>query len=175
MMTSTRIKIWIAALLSGLVLTIIVRGGPVLGTTVIKMDVAKLSQAAAFVVEGEVVETNCAWNREHTQIHTYVTFDLTDVYAGKATLGRMQIRLLGGAVGDTAMVIPGAPQFAVGERVVLFLHGTGQYIPIVGFHQGKLSFSVDPKTGREVVGNQDVGFFDKQELKSLVVKAREGR
>jgi hypothetical protein len=146
---------------------------PANGTTVRSMDVASLSQAAASVVEGYVVGTRCAWNEERTQIYTYVTLEVTEVYAGGARVGPMEIRLLGGAVGDTAMIIPGAPGFAKGEHLVLFLHDDpGLYIPVVGLQQGKLSFTVDQKTGLEVVGNSSVGFFDKQELKSLVVGAR---
>ncbi|MGB7060914.1 MAG: hypothetical protein WBF13_01000 [Candidatus Zixiibacteriota bacterium] len=165
------------ALLAALVLLVVIIGSiPAGGTTVRSLDVTSLSLAAASVVEGDVVGTRCAWNEEHTQIYTYVTLEVTDVYAGSARVGIMEIRMLGGAVGDTAMIIPGAPGFAKGEHLVLFLHDDpGLYIPVVGLHQGKLSFTVDQKTGLEVVGNPQVGFFDKQELKSLVVRARERR
>ncbi len=165
------------ALLAAFVLVIAAVGAiPADATTVRSMDVTSLSRAAASVVEGHVVGTRCAWNEEHTQIYTYVTLDVTEVYAGGARVGVMEIRLLGGAVGDTAMIIPGAPGFANGEHLVLFLHDDpGLYIPVVGLNQGKLSFTVDQRTGLEVVGNPQVGFFDKQELKSLVVGARERR
>lgn len=175
-MILTKRKYWFVTLLSVVLVVMIIGVIPVTGTTLRKLDVTSLSQMAASVVEGDVIETRCAWNPEHTQIYTYVTFDVTDVYAGKATLGRMEFRLLGGAVDDTAMIIPGAPGFAEGEHLVLFLYDDPRlYFPVVGLYQGKLSFSVDPKTGLEIVGNQQVGFFDKQELKSLVVKARERR
>ena len=143
-------------------------------TTVEKMDVNRLSKIAESVVEARVTEVYCQWNSEHTQIYTYVTLDVSEVYAGKGSVGRTQIRLLGGAVGDTAMIIPGSPRFAIGEHVVLFLHDDPTlYIPIVGLTQGKLNFSVDLITGQEVVGNKYVGSFNKQALESAVIEARE--
>jgi hypothetical protein len=162
-----------APLAAFVVIVVAVGAIPAESTTVRSMDVTGLSRAAASVVEGYVVGTRCAWNEEHTQIYTYVTLDVTDVYAGNTRVGVMEIRLLGGAVGDTTMIIPGAPGFAKDEHLVLFLYDDpGLYIPVVGLRQGKLSFMVDQKTGLEVVGNSPVGFFDKQELKSLVVRAR---
>jgi hypothetical protein len=175
-MTSTRGKCWFMTLLSVVLVVVVIGAIPVAGTTLRRMDVTSLSQTAARVVEGDVIETRCAWNPERTQIYTYITLEVTEVYAGKAELGRMEIRLLGGAVDDTAMIIPGAPGFAKGEHTVLFLYDNPQlYFPIVGLYQGKFSFLVDPKTGLEVVGNPQVGFFDKQELRSLVIRARERR
>lgn len=175
-MASTRGKCWFMTLLSVVLVVVIIGVVPAGGTSVRQLDVTGLSQMAASVVEGEVIEIRCAWNPERTQIYTYVTLDITEVYAGKGALGRIEIRLLGGVVGDTAMIIPGAPGFAKGERTVLFLYDDPRlYFPIVGLYQGKLSFLVDPKTGLEVVGNPQVGFFDKQELRSLVIKARERR
>jgi hypothetical protein len=175
-MTGARKRLWSVGFLSVLLAAMVVGVSPVAGTTVVKADVPALSRWAASVVEADVADVSYAWNAEHTQIHTYVTLNVTDVFAGDVAVGSMEIRLMGGAVGDTALTIPGAPTFTVGERVVLFLYDDpGLFIPVVGLYQGKLSFSVDPQTGREVVGNQHVGFFDKAELRSSVNRARGGR
>jgi hypothetical protein len=149
---------------------------PALGTSVVQMDVPGLSQNANIILEGRVTNIRSAWNSTRDQIYTYVTVNVTEVIAGQAVTGPMELRFLGGAVDNIAMVIADSPSFVVGERVLLFLQNEEQlYFPFVGMSQGKLFFRTDPVTGREVVGNDHVGYRSKQSLVTQVRRARSGR
>lgn len=69
---------------------------------------------------------------------TLVTFAVDDVVAGNAP-GTLTVRLAGGQIGDVRQSIDGMPEFAGGERYVLFLeHDQSPPLlsPIVGFNQG---------------------------------------
>jgi hypothetical protein len=88
----------------------------------------------------------------------------------------MEIRILGGRADDMVLHVPGAPQFDVDEKLVLFLHEDPTLlIPVVGLEQGKLSVTVDSATQTETIGNTHVGFFEKNTVKTIISNARSGR
>jgi hypothetical protein len=164
-----------ARVLLALVAAFSVIAPPARATTVLAMDVPALARAADRIVEGRVVATRSEWNESHDQIHTFLTLDLSAVHAGVAS-SPLEIRFLGGAVGDTSMVVFGAPGFAVGERVLLFLHEESQaHFPVVGMSQGKLGYSADTESGGELVGNGAVGFTTREALLETIGIARAGQ
>ena len=75
------------------------------------------------------------------------------------------VRVLGGTVGGVSMVIPGAPEFRVGETVLLFVRGNfADMFPFVGVQAGVFSVRRDDALGvdrvfdwkgRPVVGIRD--------------------
>lgn len=57
--------------------------------------------------------------------------------SSKAVPATLVVRTLGGKVGDMELVIPGAPRFAQGETVLLFVRGNlTEMFPFVGVQQG---------------------------------------
>ncbi|MFC1572959.1 hypothetical protein ACFL6M_05100 [Candidatus Eisenbacteria bacterium] len=166
---------WILLLVTA-VCALVATGPGVVATTLLTMDVPALSEMADCVLEGEIRGTRCVWNETHTQIHTYVSFDVTTVHAGECTPGTREFRMLGGAVADTAMIVDGSPSFGAGERVFLFMRDeSNSNFPIVGWKQGKLTFTIHAETSAERIGNVHVGYFDRDELIFAVQQAREGR
>jgi hypothetical protein len=142
-------------------------------TTVERMNLAALSQRSDDVIEARVLDVRAGWSPSHTQIFTTVKLDVIRVLGGGGAIGPREIRLLGGAVNDTSMVVEGMPQFVPGEVVALFVdERPGVYVPIYGAWQGKLVRSLDPVTGAERFGNASVGYFERSRLATLVARAR---
>jgi hypothetical protein len=69
---------------------------------------------------------------------TLVTFGVEEVVDGSVP-PVLELRFTGGRVGDVVQSIDGMPEFAVGERYVVFADANGEpplVSPIVGFNQG---------------------------------------
>ena len=61
------------------------------------------------------------------------------VLAGRAS-DKAHFRVLGGTVGDTTVMVSEMPRFSLGERVVVFLRGSGGRLPsVVGGPEGKIA------------------------------------
>jgi hypothetical protein len=112
-----------------------------------------LIRNAGAIVEGRVQSVESAWNAEATQIHTTVTLEVRRSHKGPPEPDRLQIRMLGGTVGDVTLAVIGQPSFDAGESVFLFLSPLwerGTY-PLVGGEHGKFTVATDPRTRREVL------------------------
>jgi hypothetical protein len=148
-----RVRSWLipAALVAGLAAT------PASATIVPPVSFETLVQTADVVFAGDVVQVEPRWvdTGSGRAIVTRVTFRVDRVLKGSPRL-QVALDLLGGRVGDTALLVPGVPQFAVGERVIVCARdGGGQVSPIVGFNQGRFRVTRDPQTGREYVTTHD--------------------
>jgi len=68
--------------------------------------------------------------------------------AVRPTPSSLVLRVLGGQVGDTALVVPGAPEFRAGQTVLLFVRGNlTEMFPFVGVQQGVFSVRRDAALG----------------------------
>ena len=105
-------------------------------TTVLPADLGELSRDARFIVRGQVVAQNARWTDDHRAIETIVTLQ-PDAYL-KGQLGEtVDFRVPGGRLGRFQSIMVGAPQFAVGQGVILFLGARGPSVPyILGLSQG---------------------------------------
>ncbi len=92
-----------------------------MATTVVVPSDTQLFAASRGVVEGTVREIRSRRIDGGRQIVTYVTLDVDTVHAGALEPGAVVLRELGGLVGDDFAIIHGAPEYAVGERVLVFL------------------------------------------------------
>jgi hypothetical protein len=87
-----------------------------------------------------VTGTRADWNQERTRIYTYVTLDVERYLKGGNGSRTETIRLLGGRVGPYLAMVPGTPQFRLGEEVLLFTAGAGARIPtVLGLSLGKFT------------------------------------
>ena len=105
-------------------------------TVVIPADLAELSREARAIVRGHVVAVDGRWTDDHRTIETLVTLEAESYLKGQ--FGELvQFRIPGGRLGRFRNVVIGAPQFAVGQRVIVFLGVSGPTIPhVLGLHQG---------------------------------------
>ncbi len=105
-------------------------------TVLVPADLAELSRDAQIIARGQVVAIDARWSDGHRAIETVVTLEAERVLKGE--VGRMvQFRVPGGVMGRYRNIVMGAPQFAVGQRVIVFLGASGPRVPFVlGFSQG---------------------------------------
>jgi hypothetical protein len=77
-------------------------------------------------------------------IDTYVTVDAQEVLSGVLAQRSLTLKLEGGFDGQRGLQIEGSPQFAAGERVLVFVQGNGvDVVPFVGWSQGVFRISRD--------------------------------
>ena len=65
------------------------------------------------------------------------------------------LRMLGGTVGTRTMEVDGAPKFAAGDRVIIFVKDNGrQFFPAVGFMHGVYRLRRSSEEAAETVYDQ---------------------
>jgi hypothetical protein len=135
-------------------------GGEAAATTLARMSVEQMSQAAQVIVRARCMENAVSWDAG--EIWTLTSFDVEEVWRG-STAARITVRLLGGRVGNLTSSVSGIPRFRPGEEVVLFLEATqrGDF-SVVSWEQGTFRIGSDVATGRERVtqGTASFATFD---------------
>lgn len=89
-------------------------------TTMIRLTVEEMTVRATDVLVGTVTRVESHWTDDHAQILTYVTVADTETLKGELH-GQVTFVQLGGQVDDRLMLVVGAPQFEVNQRVCVFL------------------------------------------------------
>lgn len=133
-------------------------------TIVVRQDLNDLAKNSEAVVRAVVRGEAAAWDADRRFIWTTTTFDVVETWKGTLA-GRASLRELGGEVGTQGMRVVGAPQYAAGEEVVLFLYKDAQgFWRTQGWTQGKFLLAADaerPGRGLAVASHAHVvaGFF----------------
>ena len=110
--------------------------GTVRGTVIVPADLAELSRDARAIVRGHVVAVDAQWTEARRTIETVVTLEPERYLKGQLG-GLVQFRVPGGTMGRYRNIVVGAPQFTVGQRVIVFLGASGPRVPFVlGLSQG---------------------------------------
>ena len=109
---------------------------PVSATVVIPADMGELSRDAVAIVRGRVSAIDARYTEDRRTIETTVTLEVEN--ALKGTPGpTLQFRVPGGELGRFRSIVVGAPEFSVGQRVVVFLGARGPSVPyVLGLNQG---------------------------------------
>jgi hypothetical protein len=123
------------------------------------MSMEQMAQGATVIVIGECTGTQSQWAGRN--LYTLATVLVTESLKG-APPQNVTVAIPGGIDGNRrfpiAMTYAGAPQFALGEEVVIFLDDTQSEIPntyaVMGFSQGK--FSVNQASNGEKVVMRDM-------------------
>lgn len=121
---------------------------PLSATVIVPANVAELAHDANLIARGTVVEVEGRWADGRRGIETIVTIEAETVLKGEPTR-TTQFRVPGGTLGRYRNIVMGAPQFAVGQRVIVFLGASGPQIPyLLGMSQGvyRVSASEDGRT-----------------------------
>jgi hypothetical protein len=105
-------------------------------TVIIPADLGELSRDALAIVRGRVAAIDPRWTEDRGTIETIVTLEVEGYLKG--ALGQVvRFRVPGGDLGRFRSIVVGAPEFAVGQHVVVFLGAHGPTVPhVVGFNQG---------------------------------------
>lgn len=118
---------WISILLSAATLR---------ATTLVPADLGELSRDALAIARGRVSSVDARWTDDRRTVETIVTLDV-ERYLKGGLGATVQFSVPGGRLGRYRSITVGAPAFAPGERVIVFLGATGPAIAhLVGFSQG---------------------------------------
>jgi len=111
-------------------------GPAVHATVVLPADLGDLSRDAIAIARGQVVDVEVRWADDRHSIVTDVTLAVESYLKGG--LGpTVQFRVPGGELGRLRSIVVGAPEFAIEERVVVFLGARGPMVPyVLGLSQG---------------------------------------
>jgi len=123
------------------------------------MSMEQMAQGAALIVLGECTGTKSQWVER--RLYTLATVTVTESLKGAAP-EKVTVAIPGGIDSNRrfpiAMTYAGAPQFSLGEGVVVFLDDTQSEIPdsysVMGFAQGK--FSINKASDGEPVVMRDM-------------------
>lgn len=127
------------------------------GATIVQaLDLEQLSKKADVVVHGDVVDQKTNWNTTRSRIYTVTRVRIRDPLKGPHKKGAViEIRQLGGTVGEITQSIVGNARLSPAEEVLLFLNHDPekQRHYIVGMAQGK--YAID-RSGKPAVVRHDL-------------------
>ena len=114
----------------------LVLGSSARATVLIPADLGELSRDARAIAYGRVAALDAQRTDDRGTIETIVTLEV-ETYL-KGGLGpTIRFRTPGGDLGRFRSVVVGAPEFAIDQRVVVFLGAHGPSVPyILGLSQG---------------------------------------
>jgi hypothetical protein len=105
-------------------------------TTVLPVDFAVMVHESESIVHGVVTDVRSQMTAERRSIETLVTVTVIERLKGAATR-QVVVRVPNGQVGRYRRITVGAPEFAEGDEVVLFLSGRAPLVPMpFGLNQG---------------------------------------
>ena len=113
-------------------------------TTVIPPTFDALVNSATSVFVGEAITVRSRWAAapRGRVIMTDVTFKVEEVWKGNLGAVTM-LEFMGGTIDGLTMEVVGMPEFAVGQRNVLFVSGERSVSPLVGFMYGRMKIERD--------------------------------
>lgn len=120
-------------------------------TTLVPADFSDLVREARTIARGRVAAVDGRWTEDRQSIETLVILQV-DAYL-KGPLGAtVQFRVPGGTLGRYRRVFVGAPEFAVDQRLIVFLGAQGPAIPhVLGLSQGVFSLVQSSDSARWLV------------------------
>jgi hypothetical protein len=149
-------------------LALLLPGAAAQATVMMPLDTRALTERADRVVLGSVESTESHWTSDHNAIYTDVTLRVTRVYKGTLQAGQtLVVRREGGTVDGIGMKVYGAPNFGVGEEVLVFLEKRGQATYTVGMTQGKLRVDTATDGSKQVHADLSAVAFTKAAPRSL--------
>jgi len=119
----------------------------------VSMD--ELLQKSQFVFEGTVTGIE-AKEKNQKRIHTYVTFNISEIIKGEYADNVITLRFLGGTVGDNSMSVSDQRIPQVGEQGIYFVESleSFQINPFYGWSQGHFILQRDLSGAQRVMTNR---------------------
>lgn len=138
-----------------------------------KITLSEIEKQSDLIVEGSVNGIKSFWNIDKTMIYTKVTISIKKIEKGQFGADSLKLTLIGGRIGNKALIALGMPVFAPKEEVFLFLNKTNvgylnfflgkntaeklsKTYQVTGSGQGKFKITKDPNSGKKIL-KQDVG------------------
>lgn len=132
------------------------------GGQVEEMSLARMADLAGQVIVGRVSHVRLYWADAPLRIESEVTFSTTEYAKGMHPGATETFTLIvpGGTVGDWTLRISGAPEFAVGEKWMLFLLPAYRTHPVVGVFRGAFRIVADEQGVERVFDADGRGVLD---------------
>lgn len=133
-------------------------------------EVKSMSKNADLIITGKVIEQTSSWNENKTRIYTHATIQVDDYIKGNSAGNTVNVKYLGGEVGDVGELYSHMPKFQDKEEVLVFLKKDNNSTDYKVFNgeNGKITVINDPKTG-EMVTSSNVQINSlKAQIKSFV-------
>jgi hypothetical protein len=113
-------------------------------TVLVPAELPDLASEARLIARGVISSVDARLTDERT-IETIVTLAPEAwLKGGASSNATLQFRVPGGLVGRYRRIVVGAPQFRVGQHVVVFLGGSAPRLPhVIGLSQGVFRLSAD--------------------------------
>ena len=117
-------------------LAILLLVAPLRATVLVPADLGELSRDAVAIARGRVAALDTQRTDDRGTIETIVTLEVESYLKG--SLGStLRFRVPGGEFGRFRSIVVGAPEFAIDQRVVVFLGAHGPSVPhVLGLNQG---------------------------------------
>ncbi|MEM6961988.1 MAG: hypothetical protein AAF550_09650 [Myxococcota bacterium] len=120
-----------------------------LATLIQVMDWEDLVERSPMIVVAEVQSRDAHWD-DRSRIVTDVTLQVTQHLRGATAAGGMiQVRCLGGSVGDVAMHVEGEPSFEASEYLLFAYRDSENHWRTTGMSQGVME--IDRRSGEPFV------------------------
>jgi len=128
---------------------------PARATTLERMNLGQLAQAAGTVVRARCSGASARW--ENGSIWTLNEFDIVERFKGSPP-AHIRVRSPGGRVGHISTRVEEAPEFLPGDDAVLFLEATadGSY-GVTAWAEGTFRIRNSSEAGRELVTQESSG------------------
>ena len=105
-------------------------------TTIVPASFSEMASESQLIVHGRVVDVRGVMTAGRRTIESVVTLEVVDMLKGTPARA-VSFRVPNGQVGRYRRVMVGAPEFAAGDEVVLFLKGRAPGMPMpYGLSQG---------------------------------------
>jgi hypothetical protein len=109
---------------------------PASATLLLPADFGTVVTESQTIAHGRVISVTSAMTAPTRRIETVVTLAVIDAIKGAAG-STVSFRVPNGQVGRYRRIVVGAPEFAAGDEVIVFLQGRGPAIPsLFGLSQG---------------------------------------
>jgi hypothetical protein len=117
-------------------IVLLARSNVTQATTLLPTDFSEMVARSPLIVHGTVVDVRAQTTAGRRSIESLVTVAVIEPLKGPAT-ARVVFRVPNGQIGRYRRITVGAPEFAAGEEVVLFLDGRPPVVPMpFGLSQG---------------------------------------
>jgi len=120
------------------------------------VTVAEMLAGSELVVQGRVVGQRVEGTGGKGGIFTVLTLEIVDVVKGTPASRTIELRYLGGQLGDQTLRVSEMALPALGEQGLYFVEKPGRRAvhPLYGWQQGHLVVERDPASGVELVKTQ---------------------
>ena len=139
---------WTRTLLIACVLAF--AASPVAATSVLQFSFDELVDHADLIIEGWVVSAESRVESPEGRIATYVRIVVLDRIKGPHVGAELELRFVGGTVGDYTMEVSDMVMPVAGETGIYFVESLRerQVNPLVGWSQGHFLERIDGQTGQ---------------------------